>query len=224
MAVKFMKMDFMKMKSQIKLMVCVLVVVLLFSSKMITEGGAAWSVMYMIFMAIILAATPFSIDTTNSEGFIKLLPATAKSRVYGRFLYAFLFLAGCAGMGTILVMPSVLKSQSNVGDFFLQIICLFGAGVVMNSIQYVCAYFLEVKNPQVLSFIRMIPGFLFFLVGNSFMEEIINNQESAATVSRTVGKIIEHKEAATAGFFVISMLITLLCVWICAKGEEMKEG
>lgn len=224
MVVRFMKMDFMKMKSQLKLMIFVVIIVMFFSTKMLTEGEEAWCVMYMIFMGIILAATPFSLDSTTSNGFIKLLPAPAKSRVYGRFLYSFIFLLGCVGVGVVLAMPSGCKSQANVLDFFLQIICLFGAGLVMNSIQYVVSYFCEIKNPQVLSIVRMLPGFLFFFAGNNFMAEIINNQESAAAIGRTISKIIAYKEAATIAFFVISMLIMLLCMWICAKCEEIKEG
>lgn len=223
MAVRFMKMDFMKMKSQLKLMIFVVIAVILFSSKMLTEGEEAWGVMYMIFMGIIFAATPFSLDSTTSNGFIKLLPAPARSRVYGRFLYSFVFLLGCTGVGIVLALPSVDKSQANVGDFLLQIICLLGAGLIMNSVQYVVCYFCEIKNPQVLSIIRILPGFIFFFAGNNFMAEIINNQEKAAAVGRTISKIIEHKEAAASIFFAISMLITLLCMWICAKREEIKE-
>ena len=62
-----------------------------------------WSSMYMVFMGIILSTTPFAIDSAVADGFIKMLPASAKQRVLGRFLFGVVFLTVCAVCGSLTV-------------------------------------------------------------------------------------------------------------------------
>lgn len=178
----------------------------------------------MIFMGIILASLPFSVDTTTSGGFVTLLPAKARSRVYGRFLYGLVFLVVCTLIGSAISVSYAIKENVDLKGLLLQIIVFFGAGVIVNSLQFFVSYLFEIKNAQVLSIMRIIPGFLFFFCGSVLMDKISENQESMNAFSQTVSKIIEYKEAVAIGFFVISMLIMVVCMMICAKREERKEG
>lgn len=223
-AVKFMKMDFLKIKSQIKLMIVIIAFVMVFSFKMLTKDMLGWSVMYMIFMGIILASLPFSVDTTTSGGFVTLLPAKARSRVYGRFLYGLVFLVVCTLIGSAISVSYAIKENLELKGLLLQMIVFFGAGVLVNSLQFFVSYLFEIKNAQVLSIMRIIPGFLFFFAGSVIMDKISESQESMNAFSQMVSKIIEYKEVAAVGFFVISMLIMVVCMMICAKREERKEG
>lgn len=223
-AVKFMKMDFLKIKSQIKLMIVIIAFVMVFSFKMLTKDMLGWSVMYMIFMGIILASLPFSVDATTSGGFVTLLPAKARSRVYGRFLYGLVFLVVCTLIGSAISVSYAIKENLELKGLLLQMIVFFGAGVLVNSLQFFVSYLFEIKNAQVLSIMRIIPGFLFFFAGSVIMDKISESQESMNAFSQMVSKIIEYKEVAAVGFFVISMLIMVVCMMICAKREERKEG
>lgn len=223
-AVKFMKMDFLKIKSQMKLMIFIIVFVMVFSFKMLTKEMLAWSVMYMIFMGIIMASMPFSIDATGSGGFVTLLPAKARSRVYGRFLYGLVFLVVCTLIGSVISISYAIKENVDIKVLLLGIIVFFGAGVLVNSLQFLVSYLFEIKNAQVLSIMRIIPGFIFFFCGSVLMEKISESQESMNAFSQVVSKIIEYKEVMAVGFLVISMLITFACMMVCAKREENKES
>lgn len=218
-AVRFMKMDFLKIKSQVKLIILVFAIVVVFGFK-----NPVWSAMYMIFMGIILSSIPFSIDASDSGGFTTLLPARARSRVYGRFLYGFVLLLACTLVGCVLIIPFVLKENMDIKLIVSQIVGFFGAGMIINSVQFFISYFFEIKNAQMLSLMRIIPGFVFFFGGSVLMEKISENQENANFFSQIVSKVIENQEVVLVGFWVISMLISWFCMWLCAKREERKEG
>lgn len=222
-AVKFMKLDFMKIKSQIKLMMAVAAFVVIFAFKTLTEDMLVWGVMYMIFMGIILTSIPFSIDVSATQGFISLLPARARSRVYGRFLYGFVFLCSCTLIGCILIAPLVFEKNVDRKALVIEIITFFALGLIITSLQFLMSYFFEIKNAQILSIMRMIPAFVFFWGTSLVMDKLSESQESMNDFSKIVSKVMEHQEIAIIGFLGVAILITLLCMWSCAKREESKE-
>ena len=222
-AVKFMKLDFMKIKSQMKLMMAVAAFVVVFAFETLTEDRLAWGVMYMIFIGIIISSLPFSIDGSATEGFISLLPARARSRVYGRFLYGFVLLLSCTLIGCGLVAPLANEENVNRKALVLEIITFFAVGLIITALQFLMSYIFEIKNAQILSIMRMIPAFAFF-VGTSFvMSKLSESQESMNSFNKIVSKVMEHQEMVIIGFLGVSVLITLLCMWSCAKREEGKE-
>lgn len=223
-AVRFMKMDFMKMKTQVKLMVLVVLVVIFFVSRMMGENMSGFSTMYMIFMGIILCATPFSIDSMVADGFIKLLPARAKQRVFGRYMFAAVFLAACAVVGSLASIPYVIKGQTIVGYIVSQGVIFYSVGLCINSLQYGFSYFFEIKNQQWLSIIRLVPGFIFFFGGSLLMELGEMQEGTINKIGMIMDYAVKHQGMVALVLLAVSMIFTMFCAVICGKREERKEA
>lgn len=224
-AVRFMKMDFMKMKTQAKFMALVVLVVIAFASKMMGETMGVWSILYMIFMGIILCSTPFSIDNMVADGFIKLLPARARQRVFGRYMFAAVFLIVCTVLGSFTSIPYVIKGQITVGYILSQGVIFLSVGLFINSLQYVFSYFFEIKNQQWLSIIRLLPGFIFFFGGSVLMDTLGEMQEGTRNkIGMVLNYAMEHQGVVAFVFLAAAVVFTMLCAVVCGKREERKEA
>ena len=220
-AIKFMKADFMKMKTQLLLIVLTVSVVLIFNGKM----GTLWGAMYMVFMGLIFCSVPFSIDIANGESFMKLLPAKPQQRVYGRFCFAVLFLALCIAAISLSYMPGFLNGTIKAGNILPKVIMIFSAGLCMNTIQYVCSYFFEIKNQQWLSMIRMVPGFIFLFGGTYLVDSLAAMpQEMVETLGKGITYAMTHQWVPAVIFLLCSLIFTMVCAAICGKREAMKEA
>lgn len=224
-AIRFMKMDFLKMKSQAKVMAIVVIAVLFLVNGMIGDTMGIWSSMYMVFMGIVLSTTPFAIDSAVADGFIKMLPASAKQRVLGRFLFGVVFLAVCAVCGSLTVIPYILDGGITIGYILPKVIIFLSVGLCINAIQYVFMYFFEFKNQQYLALIRMIPGFIFFFGGSFLMEKVgEEKEETLNNLGMVLNYAMEHQGIIAVVTFFAAILFLLFCVAICAKREEKKEA
>lgn len=224
-AIRFMKMDFLKMKTQAKIMIIVVIAVLFFVNKAMSDVIGIWSSMYMVFMGIILSTTPFAIDSAVADGFIKMLPASAKQRVLGRFLFGVVFLTVCAVCGSLTVIPYILDGGITIGYILPKVIIFLSVGLCINAIQYVFMYFFEFKNQQYLALIRMVPGFIFFFGGSFIMEAVGEGKEEALNkLGMVLNYAMEHQGTTAAIFLLIAVVFSVLCAGICGKREERKEA
>ena len=224
-AVKFMKMDFMKMKTQMKLIALVVLVVIIFASEVMGKTMGAWSIMYMIFMGIILCTTPFTIDSMVADGFIKLLPAGARQRVFGRYMFAAVFLAVCTVLGSLSSISYILKGQITVGYILTHGAIFFSAGLCINSLQYVFSYFFEIKNQQWMSIIRLLPAFIFFFGGSILVDMVGEMQERTINkIGMAVNYVMAHQGLAALMLLAAAVIFTMFCAVICGKWEEKKEA
>lgn len=220
--IKFAKIDFMKTLSQMKIMVIFLVIAFFFGAKV---DGYYWPVIYLGFGGILMATTPFFNEILAERGFFILLPAKAGSRMRGRYLFGTGFILACCMCGAIIAGLASLYTKVMLQYFVPIILIIFSAVLVCNSIQFLIFTFLNVKNAQVLSLIRMVIPFVVFFVGNGISEEIINNPEHMATTLAYMVQYIEQNIAIVSlVFFVGSILITILCCEISAWREVRKEG
>lgn len=224
-AVRFMKMDFIKMKTQAKLMALVVLIVIVFFGKMMGETMGVFSIMYMIFMGIILCYTPFGIDSMVADGFIRLLPARAKCRVFGRFMFAAVFLTACVVCGSLVSVPYLLKGEITASDILTYGVIFYSAGLCINSLQYVFCYFFEIKSQQLLSLIRLLWGFLFFIGGNYLIELSSKMQEDTLNqIGKVLKYVMEHQGAAALVLLAAAVIFTMLCAGVCGRREEQKEA
>lgn len=219
--IKFMKMDFLKMKTQILLIILTVSVVLLLGGKV----GTLWGAMYMMFMGLIFCAVPFSVDMTNGESFMKLLPAKAQQRVYGRFCFAVIFLVMCTLVISLTYIQGFLSGTIQVGYVMPKIIMILSAGLCMNAIQYIFSYFFEIKNQQWLSLVRMIPGFVFFFAGSFAIDSLASMpKETVEALGKVVTYAMTHQWVAAVVTFAVALVFTFVCAVICGKREAMKEA
>lgn len=219
--IKFMKTDFMKMKTQMVLIVLTVSVVLLFGGKM----GTLWGAMYMVFMGLIFCSVPFGIDMANGESFMKLLPAKPQQRVYGRFCFAVVFLALCTLGISSTYMPGFLNGTIKADNVLPKVIMILSAGLCMNAIQYVCSYFFEIRNQQWLSIIRMLPGFIFFFAGSYLIDRMAEMPRDAVeALGKAITYAITHQWVTAVTALLLSLIFTTVCAVICGKREAMKEA
>lgn len=140
----------------------------------IFQESLYWGPLYMVFGSMILSTTPFTTSMSGSHGFLLMLPATVKDRVAGRFGYGLLMLIiSLLVGGTSTVLVCIIKKMEVSSIFFIFYMGLAAAGLIMLSFQYTLFYIVgEMKSQQLMSVLRMLPGFLLFIVGTSVMSII----------------------------------------------------
>lgn len=218
--IKFMKTDFLKIKTQIVLILLTVFMILFLEGKM----GTLWGIMYMMFMGLIFCSVPFSVDMVSGEGFMKMLPAKPQHRVYGRFCFAVIFLTACTLVVSLTYMYGFLSGTVKVGDVLPEIVSVLSAGLCINAIQYVFSYFLQIKNQQWLSIVRMIPGFVFFFVGCILIDNLASmHPQTVEAMGKAVTYAMTHQGVAAAVFFTVAIVFNIICAVICGKHEAMKE-
>lgn len=167
----FLQIDNIMSKAQGKVMWLFIIIALALS---IVQGNPYWGPLYMVFGSMILSTTPFTLSQSSNHGFLLMLPATIKDRVAGRFGYGLSLLAMAlffGGIGTILTC--IVKDITLSSLFFVFYIAIAASGLIMLSIQYTIFYVIgELKSVQLMGVIRMIPGFLLFIIGSIGMDLI----------------------------------------------------
>ena len=185
-AVKFMKIDYSITKSQRKTFVLflVLAVVLMF----INDGMVSFTAAYLSFGAVTLATGPFGVENFRNMHFMCLLPASTKSRVKGRFLYALAYQLIAFAVSAFLGVVQCMRYSNRAGitDEFFQFILLFpvimtGISLLIVGFEYTLLYAVGVrKSAQNMKVICMLPGLLMFALGSFAGEELA---EAGASVS-----------------------------------------
>lgn len=208
-AVKFLKIDLIRTNSQNRLLVLFAVVALLMSLK---GEAPIWSLLYLCFGSVILAATPFATHAVSNGGFLNMLPATNLSRVIGRYLYSL----AITGLGFFFGILSIaiyygIKHEIPAGTLFITLIIL-AVTVSTNAIQYLVFYFLgNMKSQYFMAIIRMIPGFAMFFGGSVVIDYIAENSETGIS---WITWIIENLEIVAGALLILSIIILILCIGI----------
>lgn len=165
-AIQFTKIDFIKTKQQLVWILLVIPVVILFVTRQKESGaGALVAFCYALFMALVCSTTPFGSCRRQETGFLRLLPATQGERILGRYLYGLSFMVMAALIGGVGTYIGGRIEGSMIGMEIVIPFCMvaFAVCMVLMALQYVILYlFGEHQSPNILSLIRMIPGFVFF--------------------------------------------------------------
>ena len=165
-ALKFLKVDWLRCKSQLRIMALfpLIAVAMVF-------GGIENELFinaYVVFGAIVYSVQPFNMENMSESGFINMLPGTKRDRVTGRYLFALVLtvLAVLIGLGAV----SIYNIQQGISlDPVVSVSCiLFGCAMVVCSLQYILFYSLgKGKSNQMMAMIRMIPAFIMFFLGTN---------------------------------------------------------
>lgn len=219
--IKFAKIDFRKTLSQMKVMAIFMAGAFLCG---VWAEERYWSVIYLAFGGILMTTTPFFDEMLTERGFFILLPAKAESRMRGRYLFGSIFIFACCVYGAMVEWIVSLYKKSVLPHFIPIILMIFSSVLICNSIQFLVFTFLNVKNAQVLSLIRMIIPFVVFFIGNAISNQAIHNPKEMVYVFTDFFQYTEQHIIFMAFVFLgVSMLITILCCEICAWREAKKE-
>lgn len=186
--------------------------------------GGYWSLLYVAFGGTLMVTTPFFEEMLSERGFFVLLPVKVGSRIRGRYLFGVVYLLLCCIFGAM-ISGGIFLYKNIVPEDFIQVSILICCTVIVcNDIQFLIFSFLNIKNAQVLSIIRMMIPFLIFFVGNWIMETVsIEQTEVINIVSKLYNFFVENITVATCLMILISMVITLLSCEISVWHETRKE-
>lgn len=168
-SIQFTKLDYRVMKTQNKTLALFVVLALILSVTS-TPGFAG---IYMLFVMMILATTPFSMDYYYQNGFVALLPAKVRNRVSGRYLFGISYLLIGLILGETITAASSIVSNEKLSAFFLIYpVVLFFIAAIFLAMQYTLLYALGKEKQSYMKFITMVPGFIIFFAGSAVGEKI----------------------------------------------------
>ena len=211
-AVKFMKIDFTMSKGQNKVYLFLVAIAFLLTYM---NQSPMFVAVYLTFGSVILANAPFSLENYYNMAFVNLLPATTRSRVTGRYLFALIYLtismaiAEISGFVTRWDMPEL-------GSFvFVFPLFLFGLSLIFITIQYVLMYTLGIgNNKQYIRIISMVPGFVMFGLGSGL--------SSIAGNITITNRLIAMAVAATLAVGIIIMVLGIeLTIHLVKKRDSI---
>lgn len=215
---KCVKLDFLKSKSICKFLVffMALCTVICVVEK---DVPPAWGSLYMVFGGLIVVATPFFVMSNISEIFTSMLPATIGNRVYGRYLFGTAVMAVSAVLGLLagLFQIAVTGAGTPGGICILAAISL-GIGLIIMDLEFLVLYFVEIKNAQILSIIRMVPGFALFFGGNALVNALMEEKEVEGLLRWLTG----HMTQITFATLAVGVAVTVVCAVVSCIHEKMK--
>lgn len=186
-----------------------------------TTGDGSFGIVYLCFVAVILSTMPFPVQEKANVGFLNMLPATTRQRVMGRYLYGILLLMVGLVCGIVILIVAKV-AQHNQTPYQMLIVCaMLGFSFFTIGVQYTLLYALgNVRSKQVLSFVRMIPGFILFFGAMG----IVNGITSGETIDE-VGQLLVRNERMIGLSILTAGVITLLIfIEISVKIVKAKDS
>ena len=221
-ALYYTKIDHMRAKQQLLLFpvgLAVMIAIMLFEH--IDGYNTTTLFIYELFFAIVSCTAPFGTCRREDAGFLLLLPATTRDRIVGRFLYGISLMLIAAVLGGIAMIGNMA-----LGHRYSPIelaICLIGfsAGILIMTAEYVFLYlFGELQGPQVLNFVRVIPGMCYFFVGINLTGRLAAHPEQAADA---IMFITSHLETIGIVCIAAALIVLVAAITLCAKVTEKKD-
>lgn len=192
---------------------------------MLFEDIDGWNVttlfIYELFFATVFCTAPFGTCRREDAGFLMLLPATTRDRVVGRFLYGISLLLFAAAFGGIAMIGNMV-----LGYRYSPIelaICLIGfsVGILIVTVEYVFLYlFGENQGPQVINFVRVIPGMCYFFVGLNLADRLTAYPEQAADA---IMFITSHLETIGIVGIAAALIVLVAAIALCVRVTEKKD-
>lgn len=221
-ALYFTKIDYMRAKQQLLLFPAALALMLaIMLFERIDGYNATTLFIYELFFAIVSCTAPFGTCRREDAGFLLLLPAATRDRIVGRFLYGISLMLFAAAVGGIAMI--VYMALGYTYSPIELIICLIGfsVGVLIMTAEYVFLYmFGELQGPQVLNFIRVIPGMCYFFVGINLAGRLTAHPEQ---VANAVMYMLSHLETIGIVCAAAALIVPTAAIALCVKVTEKKD-
>lgn len=224
-AFMFTRIDYIKTKSQllfIPVYLGLMFVIMLSSDSDLSAVSTVSVFLYMVFIMIVFSTTPFGTCQRQETGFLLLLPATARDRVLGRFLYGF-------SMMLIAVVCGIIGAAAYriTGHGFSEIdlpVCLIGlaVGMLLMTAEYVFFYlFGESQGQHLLAIVRVLPGMCFFFGTMNLSKEVLMDPDEIKQVVETVGsRLLAIGWISVAG----AAAVMLAAVWLCVMMTKKRDN
>ena len=221
-ALYFTKIDHIRAKQQLLLFpvgFALMIAIMLFEH--IDGWNTTTLFIYELFFAIVSCTAPFGTCRREDAGFLLLLPATTRDRIVGRFLYGISLMLFAAAIGGIAMIGNMALGYRYSPIELAVCLIGFSVGILIMTVEYVFLYlFGENQGPQILNFIRVIPGMCYFFVGINLTGRLTAHPEQAADA---IVFIINHLE--TIGIVAIGAvaIVLVVAITLCVKVTENKD-
>lgn len=220
----FTKIDFIKTKQQLIMAPFIMLfvsIVMLRGSAGISRFGVLVVFAYTLFIALVFSTAPFGECRRKDEGFLMLLPAGARDRVVGRFLYGISLQMFAVAISIICAAGYyVLGYKIGPAELYL---CLIGLslGILLMSAEYVFFYlFGENSATQLLSLARVVPGICFYM-GSVFVSGMLRDQpELVAGAMGAAGNLLNVIVLVIAA---VSLTVFAAAVSLCVRVIEKRD-
>lgn len=216
------KIDHIKAKQQLLLFpvgLALMIAIMLFEN--IDGYNTTTLFIYELFFALVSCTAPFGTCRREDAGFLMLLPATTRDRIVGRFLYGISMILIAVVVGGIAMIGNMA-----LGYRYSPIelaVCMIGftAGILFMTVEYVFLYlFGENQGPQVLNFVRVIPGMCYFFGGINLSARLTAHPERAVDA---VMFITGHLETIGIVCLALPVIILVAAIALCVKVTEKKD-
>lgn len=221
-ALHFTKIDHIRAKQQLLLFpvgLALMIAIMLFEH--IDGWNTTTLFLYELFFAIVSCTAPFGTCRREDAGFLMLLPATTRDRVVGRFLYGISLLLFAASFGGIAMIGNMALGYRYSPLELAVCLIGFAVGILIMTVEYVFLYlFGEHQGPQIINFVRVLPGMCYFFVGMNLSGRLTAHPEQAADA---IAFIISHLE--TIGIVGIGavLIVFAAAIALCVKVTEKKD-
>lgn len=204
-----------------------------------TDVPGGWLSLYMIFGGMVVISTPFTAQTN----FVDILPTKTYERVFGRFLFGALLIT-VAALGGFAVQMAETGIRGGAGQTAtaigaagqtamgigaaaksaLALTCLFtGIAFFIMALEYLVFYCFTIRNVQIMSLLRIVPGFVFFFGFTSLMENLQKElQEAPQSAPAWILWPLNHLPEMGALALLVGLLV-LVCCAIAASAHERRR-
>lgn len=214
-AVKYLKVDWIRSRSQFKLMVFFLFFSVMF---MINSPASIVGSCYLFFVALILGVYPFTIEQTSESGFINMLPGRSRDRVAGRFLYGGVLYAFSFVLGSVLIMIRNVREDKGVLEGIFLLVAAAGISLFLGAIQNILMYVIgKGKSQQLMGLIRMVPAFIMFFGATVLLDRIEDGNTSILSY------VLEHKEMLSYATLGVGIVLYITGVYVSTAIVERKD-
>ena len=221
-ALYFTKIDHIRAKQQLLLFpagLALMIAIILFEH--IDGWNTTTLFIYELFFAIVSCTAPFGTCRREDAGFLMLLPATTRDRIVGRFLYGISLMLFAAAVGGIAMIGNMALGYRYSPIELAVCLIGFSVGILIMTVEYVFLYlFGENQGPQILNFIRVIPGMCYFFVGINLVGRLTAHPEQAADA---IAFIISHLEMIGIVAIGAVVIVLVAAITLCVKVTEKKD-
>lgn len=220
-ALYFTKIDYIRSRTQLYLILVMLAVVTMIM-KFMTDGTDMMVFLYGIFIIIIFSTVPFGNCSRKDAGFLQVLPATVWQRVLGRFLFGFsLLIIGSLVSAGCMVVYWLYAGVEEKGVTPPLCMIFAAIGLVIITVQYIVLYLVgESSGAQALNLVRMIPGMSFFFGSVKLMGEVSRNPEDVRKLSELVS---DRLHVISLCSIAAALAVMAAGVVLCVKVIEKKD-
>lgn len=223
-AIQFAKIDYIKTKQQVLWILLMMPVVLLLMMRQSSDSPVPLVVFcYALFMALIFSTTPFGSCQRQETGFLLLLPATTRDRVFGRFLYGLSIMAVAVLIGSVGMYLGEMISGAVIEAEIIVSFCMGALAVcmILMALEYVILYlFGEQQSPNILGLIRMVPGFVFFFGSMGLIGGVKDDPAAFEALMEYIGgHLMLIGWCSVVSAFVLFAAAAMLCTAVTKKRD-----